>query len=96
MPTPVTVVTGFLGAGKFGDWIENDLARYAGRLLRIKGILAVAGIERRMILQGVADQLEVTFGEPFVGARSSRLVIVGFGLDREKLIAGFYGTRASS
>ncbi|MGZ3419717.1 MAG: CobW family GTP-binding protein [Polyangiales bacterium] len=78
---------------RFGDWIEAELSRFAGRLLRLKAIVAVAGVSERMILQGVADRLEVTFGAPWTEPRSTRLVIVGFGLDREALECGFAGTK---
>jgi G3E family GTPase len=85
---------------RFGDFIEGDLARFAGRILRMKGIIAVAGVPDRMVLQGVADRLAVTFetrapqGDgPFRAGRSTRLVVVGFGLDREALIRGFEGTK---
>lgn len=75
---------------RFADFVETELGRFAGRLLRTKGILAVEGVDARMILQGVADLVEVTFGERWGSApRTSRLVVVGFGLDREALSRGF-------
>jgi G3E family GTPase len=75
---------------RFADFMETDLARFAGRLFRTKGILAVEGLSDRMIVQGVADLVEVTFGEPWGdGPRTSRLVVVGFGLDREALTRAF-------
>ena len=81
---------GEVDGDRFGDWVESQLARFEGRLLRMKGILAVAGLEERMILQGVADQVEVTFGRPWGdAARSSRVVLVGFGHDRDALEASF-------
>lgn len=74
---------------RFGDWVEETLAQYEGRLLRVKAVLAVAGLERRMIVQGVADRIAVDFGAPFEpGARVCRLVIIGFGLEREAICAG--------
>ena len=45
---------------------------FAGRLLRTKGILAVEGLETRMILQGVADLVELTFGAAWGDARRVR------------------------
>jgi hypothetical protein len=43
-----------------------------------------------MIVQGVADLVEVTFGEPWGdGPRTSRPVVVGFGLAREALARAF-------
>lgn len=78
---------------RFGDFVEGDLGRFAGRLLRVKGIIAVAGVPGRMILQGVADRITVTFDSASAGGRSTRLVIIGFGLDREALTRGFEGTK---
>ena len=75
---------------RFADFMESELARFAGRLFRTKGILAVAGVPERMIVQGVADLVEVTFGEPWGDEpRTSRFVVVGFGLDREALARAF-------
>ena len=49
----------------------------------------VSGLERRMIVQGVADRIAVDFGEPFEpGAHVCRMVIIGFGLEREAICAG--------
>ena len=81
---------------RFGDWVEAQVAPVAGRVLRLKGILAVAGLDERMILQGVADQVDVTFGRPWGEARRScRVVVVGFGLDRAGLRASFEACIAS-
>lgn len=89
------VLDGEVDEERFADFMEVDLARFAGRLFRTKGILAVAGIPQRMIVQGVADLVEVTFGEPFGDARrTSRLVVVGFGLDRAALTQAFATLRA--
>lgn len=77
---------------RFADFVEAELARSAGRLFRLKGILSVAGAPSRMIVQGVADLVEVTFGAPWNDApRTSRLVVVGFGLEREALSSAFRG-----
>jgi len=84
------VLNGEVDDDRFGEFMEVELARFAGRLFRTKGILAVAGIPHRMIVQGVADLVEVTFGEPFGDApRTSRFVVVGFGLDRDALTRAF-------
>ena len=51
-------------------------------------------MDERMIVQGVADLVEVTFGEPWGDVpRRSRLVIVGFGLNREALERGFMASK---
>ena len=74
--------------------MESELARFAGRIFRTKGILALAGASERMIVQGVTDLVEVTFGAPWEDTpRTSRLVIVGFGLEREALTRAFDGCR---
>lgn len=83
-------IAGDVDGERFADFVEGELARFAGRLLRAKGILAVEGVPDRMIVQGVADLVEVTFGAPWgETARTSRLVVVGFGLDRSALTAAF-------
>lgn len=75
---------------RLADFVETALASVAGRILRLKGILAVKGIDQRMIVQGVGDSIDITFGEPWGEAtRRGRLVIVGFGLDEESLTRAF-------
>lgn len=82
---------------RFADFVETEVARFAGRLLRTKGILAVAGVEERMIVQGVADLVEVTFGEPWGDAqRTSRMAVVGFGLDVGSLERAFAACRCDA
>lgn len=87
-------IDGELDGDRFAEFVESVLAPYAGRLFRTKGILAVAGLDERMIVQGVADSVEITFGEPWGAAlRRSRLVVVGYALDRAELTAGFLGCK---
>jgi G3E family GTPase len=84
------VLEGEIDGDRFAAFVETELARAAGRIFRTKGILAVTGLAERMIVQGVADLVEVTFGEPWADRpRRSRLVVVGFGLDRAALERGF-------
>jgi G3E family GTPase len=92
----VALEGGELDEDRFGDFVEQTLGAFSGRLLRVKGIVAIAGLEPRMILQGVADTMEVTFGAPFVAERRSRLVIIGFGLDRDGFEAAFRACQAAS
>lgn len=88
---------GDLDEERFADFMETDLAHFSGRIFRTKGILAVRGLPDRMIVQGVADEVEVTFGEPWGEARrTSRFVVVGFGLDREALARAFAACAASA
>lgn len=91
------LIVGAVDGERFADFIEHCLARVAGRLLRTKGILAIAGLDERMIVQGIADGVEVTFGASWGDEpRTSRLVVVGFGLDREGLQRGFSACAAEA
>lgn len=84
------VVEGELDDERFADFVEGELARIGGRLFRTKGILAMAGADVRVVVQGVAGEIEVTFGAPWAEApRRSRLVLVGFGLDGDALARAF-------
>ena len=83
-------IEGRVDGERFADYMETELARFSGRLFRTKGILGVDGMDQRMIVQGVADLVEITFGAPWGDvAPTSRLVVVGFALDREALAKGF-------
>lgn len=89
------ILEGDVDGERFADFVETDLSRAAGRIFRTKGILAVAGMDERMIVQGVADLVEVTFGDSWGDSpRRSRLVVVGFGLDRDALERGFVACAA--
>lgn len=75
---------------QFGEWVERTLGAVEARILRIKGILAVHGVDERVIVQGVGEAIEVCVGLPWgTDARTSRLVILGLGLDAAALRRGF-------
>jgi G3E family GTPase len=75
---------------RFGEWVECRLGAIEARILRIKGILAVHGVDERVIVQGVGEAIEVTLGPAWGDAeRASRLVILGLGLDEGALRSGF-------
>lgn len=81
---------GAVDGDRFADFVEEQLGAVAGRIFRIKGVLAVSDLDVRMIVQGVGDTVEVAFGDVWGDApQVSRLVVVGFGLDREELSRGF-------
>ena len=83
-------LVGDVDGERFADFVEAELGRVSGRIFRTKGIVSVAGVPARMIVQGVADLVEVTFGAPWGDAlRTSRLVVVGFGLDPSVLETAF-------
>lgn len=84
------VYDGDLEEERFADWVEAALGAVEARILRIKGILAMAGVAERVIVQGVGEAVEVDLGAPWGDApRQSRLVVLGLGLDTEALEAGF-------
>jgi len=59
-------------------------------ILRVKGFLAVAGKEMRLLLQGVGARLQHYYDRPWAAneARDSRLVVIGLkGLDRAAIAA---------
>lgn len=88
--TVVLIIDGELDEDRFGDWIQSGLGAFEGRLLRVKGIVAIAGIEDRIVLQGVAGRMDVSPGRPWEHEpRTSRLVIIGFALDEAALSSGF-------
>ncbi len=74
----------------FGDWVESSLGNVEARILRVKGILAMKGVDARVIVQGVSEAVEVVLGAPWGDTRrTSRLVVLGLGLDAAALEAGF-------
>lgn len=80
----------------FGDWVESALGNVEARILRIKGILAMQGVEARVIVQGISEAVEVQLGAPWGDApRTSRLVVLGLGLDSAALEQGFLRCIAS-
>jgi G3E family GTPase len=83
-------VDGELDEDRFGDWVESALGNVEARILRVKGILAMKGVASRVIVQGIGEGVEVVLGAPWGEAqRTSRLVVLGLGLDSAALKAGF-------
>ncbi|HTV22542.1 MAG TPA: GTP-binding protein [Polyangiaceae bacterium] len=84
------MLDGELDEEQFGDWVESALADVEARILRVKGILAMRGVEARVIVQGISEAVDVVLGAPWGDAqRTSRLVVLGLGLDAAALEAGF-------
>ena len=72
-------------------WLSSHLARHGQDILRLKGILDIAGEDRRLVLQGVHMILEGDFVSPWPrGPRESRLVLIGRGLDGQALTQAFH------
>ena len=76
---------------KVTQWLNDLLARQGPDILRAKGILNVAGEDRRLVFQAVHMILEGDFqGQWKAGEdRSSRMVFIGRNLDETLLKLGF-------
>jgi G3E family GTPase len=85
-----------LNANRVTAWLNEVLQAQGPDILRAKGILDVAGEDRRLVFQAVHMILEGDFQGPWRdGAeRYSRLVFIGRNLDEAKLRAGFEATVA--
>lgn len=79
-----------LDEDRFADWVERALGSVQARILRVKGILAVEGVDERVIVQGVGEAIEVTLGPPWNDVKPRcRLVVLGLELDAAALREGF-------
>ncbi len=84
------VAEGALDEERFITWVEGTLGDVEARLLRVKGIIAIAGLEARLVIQGVGGAIDVQVGAPWLGtAPSSKMVVLGLGLDAAELEKGF-------
>ena len=81
-----------LDARKVNDWLSYLLQTHGEDILRMKGVLNIAGDERRYVFHGVHMMFDGKPERPWGTApRASQLVFIGRGLDREELLAGFLG-----
>jgi cobalamin biosynthesis protein CobW len=74
------------------DKLTGTIARHD--ILRVKGFLAVAGKEMRLVLQGVGGRLQHYYDRPWQNGedKTSRLVVIGLkGLDRAAITAALAG-----
>jgi G3E family GTPase len=80
-----------LNANKVTAWLNEVLQTQGPDILRAKGILDVAGDDRRLVFQAVHMILEGDFQGPWKNNadRYSRLVFIGRNLDEAKLREGF-------
>ncbi len=85
-----------LDGNKVSRWLNELLAAKGPDILRAKGILDVAGEERRLVFQAVHMILEGDFQRPWSDkdARESRMVFIGRDLDEAGLRAGFEACQA--
>jgi G3E family GTPase len=75
---------------RFARFMSAVVAGYGTRLLRYKGILNMAGHERKVVFQGVHQLMSHDAGAPWTPGepRTSRLVFIGIELPRELLMRG--------
>jgi G3E family GTPase len=85
-----------LNGAKVTAWLNNVLQTQGPDILRAKGILDIAGDDRRLVFQAVHMILEGDFQRPWRDGenRYSRLVFIGRNLNEDALRAGFESTVA--
>ncbi|WP_268798748.1 CobW family GTP-binding protein [Pseudomonas huanghezhanensis] len=89
-------VTGPLSEEKVNRWLGPLLARNGQDMLRTKGILDIAGEDRRFVVQAVHMLLDGGPDRPWREGeqRKSDIIFIGRNLDRAALTKGFEGCRA--
>ena len=81
----------------FDRWLGQFLRDQGEGIYRMKGILAVEGNERQLVLQGVRSLYNWRYGDLWSSAeRESRFVVIGKGLDREMILEALQRCVASS
>jgi G3E family GTPase len=85
-----------LNGNRFTAWLNNVLQTQGPDILRAKGIIDVAGENRRLVFQAVHMILEGDYQAEWTPAdkRYSRMVLIGRNLDAAKLREGFQSTVA--
>jgi G3E family GTPase len=93
--TAVTIaVDGALDRSALERWLAL-LPLVTGDVLRVKGVIALAGSHRRHLIQGVGTRIEIVEDTTAIGSwRRSRIVVIGRRLDRGELQAGIDACRA--
>ena len=76
---------------KIEDFLSAIVQVYGAQLLRYKGILNIAGLEQRVVFQGVHMLMGSDLGAPWKGGevRESKMVFIGKDMPREELEKGF-------
>jgi G3E family GTPase len=83
-------ISGDLDNAKLNRWLGKLLQTQGQDIFRMKGVLAVAGEERRFVFQGVHMLFDGQPDRPWDGEpRRNQLVFIGRNLDRAALEAGF-------
>ena len=85
---------GELDLKKIGALMEHLVENHGNDMLRYKGVLAIAGEPRTLIVQGVHKVVGFDYGAEFRGTRQSLLVIIGRYLPYDALKQAFIQTQA--
>ncbi len=87
---------GELDMEKTNAWIAKLLQLKGTDIFRMKGVLAMAGVDHKFVYQGVHMQFKGEFTEEWQPdeKRCSRLVFIGRDLDREYITNGFNACRS--
>jgi G3E family GTPase len=78
-----------LHPGRFGQFLNALVKSYGSRMLRYKGILNMAGTDRKVIFQGVHQLMSSDLGQPWADheERLSRVVFIGIDLPNELFLS---------
>ena len=76
---------------KIEDFLSAIVQVYGAKLLRYKGILNIAGLQERVVFQGVHMLMGSDLGAPWKGGevRESKMVFIGKDMPRDELEKGF-------
>ncbi|MDR2173737.1 MAG: GTP-binding protein [Burkholderiales bacterium] len=82
---------------RVGAWMESLIEAHGNDMLRYKGILAIAGEPRRLIVQGVHKVVGFDYGEPWRSKepRRSVLVVIGRELPLDAMKNGFMAAQSA-
>ena len=75
-------------------WLMGEIAAAGPGLLRVKAIAALSGSDRRYVVQVAHGQWDSYAERPWLGPRRTRIVFIGYDLDRDRLQAELHRCRA--
>eukprot|EP01125_Pyxidicula_operculata_P017522 TRINITY_DN6136_c0_g1_i1.p1 TRINITY_DN6136_c0_g1~~TRINITY_DN6136_c0_g1_i1.p1 ORF type:complete len:483 (+),score=68.92 TRINITY_DN6136_c0_g1_i1:8-1456(+) len=80
---------GELNMGLLNQWMGHLLSTQGENIYRMKGVLAIEGMDNRFVFQGVHMVFDGSPGTPWGQAkRENKLVFIGKNLNREELFEG--------